>query len=87
MTNTLAPVSSIPHEILATIFKEVCRLDGYLHDGVDVLCPHSKLPSIIPSYVNHCFCQVTIGMLFLWTCMHIHLSNTMDIYLLGAYLE
>ena len=86
MTNTLAPVSSIPSEILATIFKELGASDGYLR--YETRTPRSKLPSImLASHVNRRFRHVAVGTPSLWTGVHIHLSSDMDIYLMEAYLE
>ena len=86
MTNTLAPVSSIPNEILAIIFKEVCGSDGYSSDGIDA--PRSNLPSmVLVSHINRRFRHVAIDTPSLWARVHIHLSSTLDIHLMDAYLE
>src|ERR1700732_3244576 len=79
MTNSLAPVSSIPNEILATIFKEVSTSDDYLRgDGPHV--PRSKLPSLmLVSHVSRRFRNVGIGTPSLWTNVHLHLSSILDI--------
>jgi hypothetical protein len=86
MTNTLASVSSIPNEILATIFKEVCASDGYSGDGTDA--PRSDLPSmVLVSHINRRFRHVAIDTPSLWARVHIHLSSTVDIHLMDAYFE
>jgi len=86
MTNTLALVSSFPTEIIAAIFKEVGLSDGYSRGDMDMQC--RKLPSIVlASHVNRQFRDIAIGTSSLWSSIDLHLSSTMDLYLMDIYLE
>jgi len=86
MTNTLALVSSVPDEIIAAIFKEVCFFDGYTHRENSM--PRRQLPSIVlASHVNRRFRHIAIGTPMLWTNIDLHLSSITDLHLMDVYLE
>jgi hypothetical protein len=86
LTNAIAPISSIPSEVLAAIFKEVCFSDGY--HGSEIHVPLRVLPSIVlASHVNRRFRHIAINTPSLWTNVHFHLSSIMDIHLMDTYLE